>query len=222
MSLHRWDLSPHDAVSLQRKLAADIALIPLPRVPRVITGCDCGLNLKANKIVALMISFSFPELEELEVVRAVRPLEFPYVPGLLSFRECPAYIDAFAMLRTKPDVLMIDGQGLAHPRRLGLGCHLGLWLDMPAFGVAKSLLCGEYGKLSVRDGAASPLVHKGEEVGVALRTKKGVKPVFVSAGNRITLAEAEALTMACCDGHRIPLPTRKADALVRAAAGSLE
>ncbi len=221
MSLHGWKLSPAEAISLQRRLAGSVVLSPLAKIPRVITGCDCGINLKANKIAAFMISFSFPELEEIERAIAIRPLEFPYVPGLLSFRECPAYISAFSLLKERPDVLMVDGQGLAHPRRLGLACHLGLYLDIPSFGVAKSLLCGEYERLSKRDGASAPLVHKGEVVGSALRTRKAAKPLFVSAGNRITLPEAEALTLACCDGHRLPVPTRRADALVRETARGL-
>jgi deoxyribonuclease V len=142
------------------------------------------------------------------------PLKFPYVPGLLSFREIPALLKAFAKLKRRPDLVFVDGQGLAHPRRLGIASHLGLWLDLPTIGCAKSRLCGEYREPGKKRGNFSPLLDRGEEIGAVLRSKDEVSPLFVSVGHRIGLASAIRLTLACHEGRRIPAPTRQADRLV--------
>jgi len=152
-------------------------------------------------------------LEEIERAYAVVPLEFPYVPGYLSFREIPALLAAVGKLRALPDLLFCDGQGYAHPRRFGLATHLGVWLDRPTIGCAKSLLIGEHGELSKRAGIWAELVDpkNGERIGAAVRTRDGVKPVYVSQGNRVSLETAIRMTLAVSDGFRIPRPTRDAD-----------
>jgi len=179
-------------------------------MPRTVAGADCALG-SDGRIHAAVLVFSFPELIQLERSSACLPLRFPYVPGLLSFRECPVLLKAISRLKTVPDVVFVDGQGLAHPRRMGLACHLGLWLDRPTVGIAKSALVGEFQGLGRSKGSSAELVDAGEVVGVALRTADGVKPVFVSPGHRMTLKDAVRLTLACCDGYRIPKPTREAD-----------
>ena len=146
---------------------------------------------------------------------ARRKLRFPYVPGLLSFRESPVLIAAFARLRTEPDVILIDGHGRAHPRLFGIACHIGVLFDKPTIGCAKSLLVGEHDEPGQIGGATVPLVLRGEQVGTVLRTRDGVKPIYVSTGHRVSLASAVEIARNCCDGFRIPKPTREADHFVR-------
>jgi deoxyribonuclease V len=171
-------------------------------------------NLReANLAIACVVVFGFPELVELERAYAVVPLEFPYIPGLLSFREIPALLAALAKLRETPDLLFCDGHGYAHPRRFGLAAHLGVWLNRPAIGCAKSILIGEHGELGRTAGSSTELIdpNNGERIGAAVRTRDGVKPVYVSQGNRVSLGTAIRLTLEVSDGFRIPRPTREAD-----------
>jgi deoxyribonuclease V len=161
-----------------------------------------------------VIVYSFPELREIERAWAARPLEFPYVPGLLSFRELPALLAAMAKLRAKPDVIFCDAQGYAHPRRFGLACHLGVLLDRAAVGCAKSRLIGEHREPGRAAGSWAPLEDAGETIGAVLRTRTDVKPIYVSAGHRVALLSAIKLVLAVCDGYRIPKPTREADHFV--------
>ena len=172
-----------------------------------------GWRQGRGRAFAGVVVYRFPEMEEIERVSAHVPLRFPYVPGLLSFREIPALIAAFAKLRQAPDLIFCDGQGYAHPRRLGIASHLGLVLDRPTIGVAKSVLIGKYREPGVRAGSSSPLVDEksGEVIGAALRTRQGAQPVFVSLGHRISLKTAVKLTLAVSDGYRLPRPTRDAD-----------
>ena len=160
-----------------------------------------------------MVVLRFPELVEIERAYAVVPLEFPYIPGLLSFREIPALLAALEKLQNMPDLLFCDGQGYAHPRRFGLAAHLGVWLDRPTIGCAKSILIGEHGKLAQSAGSWVELADpkNGERIGAAVRTRDGVKPVYVSQGHRVSLEAAIQLTLAASDGLRIPRPTREAD-----------
>jgi len=151
-----------------------------------------------------------PDLHVIETASTTTLVPFPYVPGLLSFRECPAVLQAWEKLQLKPDCLMCDGQGIAHPRRLGIASHLGLWLDMPSIGCAKSLLVGSYQELGEKRGSMAPLMHRKEQVGVVLRTKDRVAPVFVSQGHKISLQQAVELVLACCTKYRLPEPTRQA------------
>lgn len=192
----------------------------LPRL-RLIAGADVALALAEpggwrqgrGRAFAGVIVYRFPEMEELERVSANLPLRFPYVPGLLSFREIPALLAAFERLRHAPDLIFCDGQGYAHPRRLGIASHLGLLLNRPTIGVAKSVLVGQYREPPARAGRSSPLVDgkSGEIIGAALRTREGARPVFVSQGHRVSLKRAIELTLAVSDGYRLPRPTREAD-----------
>jgi deoxyribonuclease V len=168
---------------------------------------------EANQAIGCVVLFCHPGMTELERAFAIVPLEFPYVPGLLSFREVPALLAALKKLREMPDLLFCDGQGYAHPRRMGLASHLGVWLDRPTIGCAKSILIGEHGPLKQDKGSWTELVDKsaGERIGAAVRTRAGVRPVYVSQGNRVSLETAIRLTLQVSDGYRIPRPTREAD-----------
>jgi deoxyribonuclease V len=210
MIRHRWDISPKEAVALQRRLAAAVRIEKLAAPVRTVAGTDCALSRDGRDILAAAVLCDARSMEVLEKAFVRRPCEFPYVPGLLSFREAPATIDAVERLSRRPDLLMCDGQGLAHPRRLGLACHVGLWLDLPTIGVAKSLLCGEHRDPGPRRGNHAMLRHKGEVVGLALRTRDGVKVVYISVGHRVTLAEAERWALRAARFSRLPEPTRQA------------
>jgi deoxyribonuclease V len=221
LQLHRWNVTPAEARALQLKLCGRIERRDrLPRL-RLVAGADVSLELAEpggwrrgrGRAFAGVVVYRFPEMQEVERASASLPLRFPYVPGLLSFREIPALLAAFEKLRHAPDLIFCDGQGYAHPRRFGIACHLGLLLDRPTIGVAKSVLVGDYREPGKSPGKHSPLVDEksGEVIGAALRTRQGVKPVFVSLGHRISLRRALALTLAVSDGHRLPRPTRDAD-----------
>jgi deoxyribonuclease V len=170
---------------------------------------------ETNWAFAGVIVYRFPELEEVERRMAQRLLRFPYVPGLLSFREGPVLLAAFRRLRIRPEVILIDGHGLAHPRRFGIACHLGLLLDRPTIGCAKSILVGEAAEPGLHAGSTVPLVDRGETVGVALRTRDRVRPIYVTIGHRVSLASAVSIVSQCVDGLRIPKPTHEADHWVR-------
>jgi deoxyribonuclease V len=179
-----------------------------------VAGADIAYDESRGLQFAAVLVFTFPELRLVET-RAVRGrIPFPYVPGLLSFREAPALLRAFRRLRARPDLLLCDGQGIAHPRGIGLASHLGLLLGLPTIGCAKSLLVGEHDPVGPRPGDRAPLRHEGRVVGAAVRTRAGVKPVFVSPGDRIGLADAARYVLACCRGFRLPEPVRRADRLV--------
>lgn len=213
----RWDLTPAEAVAVQNALRTHVAETPLAAPPRTIAGVD--VSIRGDVAQAAIVVLDVATLETLDEAVYVGPVPFPYVPGLLSFREIPALLPALERLTVRPDVLMMDGQGRAHPRRFGLACHVGVLLDVPAFGAAKSLLVGRYENLGEAKGSAAPLVHRREQVGVALRTRDGTLPVFVSAGHRITLDEAVALTLATTTRTKIPEPTRRAHHLSRREGG---
>jgi deoxyribonuclease V len=208
--LHRWDLSPTEAVALQREFADRI--ITDSRLPscRLIAGADVSYNKFSPTIFAGVVVLRLPELTVVEQQGVSVECHFPYIPGLLSFREGPAVLEAFAKLKTIPDAVMLDGQGYAHPRRFGLACLLGLWLDIPTFGCAKTPFRVEYDEPGSNAGSWTPMTNRGETVGRVLRTKTGVKPVFVSVGHKIDVAGATQLTLACHGGYRIPEPTRLA------------
>ncbi len=208
---HRWDLSPKEAVTLQKKLCDQVSQENDFGEIRFVAGADIALDPKTNIGFAGVIVYSFPDLEEVERRSARGKLQFPYVPGLLSFREGPLLLEAMDGLREEPGLFLFDAQGVAHPRRFGLASHLSLLLDKPGIGVAKSRLCGTHREPANRPGAWTPLKHGDETIGAVLRTRKNVKPVFVSVGHRLSLEMAVELTLACCDGFRIPRPTREAD-----------
>ena len=207
----QWNVTPREAVRVQQKWRERVESRDRFGPVEYVAGADLAFDLKTNVAYAGVIVYRFPELIEVERRMARRKLRFPYVPGLLSFREGPALLAAFARLRTQPDVILIDGHGLAHPRRFGIACHLGLLLDTPTIGCGKSILVGEAAKPAFTAGSTSPLVDKGEQVGVALRTRERVRPIYVTIGHRISLDSAVRVVNQCTDGFRIPKPTREAD-----------
>ncbi len=213
MIRHRWDISPTEAVALQKKLASQVRIAPLVREVRTIAGVDCAFSDDGD-IIAAAVLCDAETMEILESASVRRTCRFPYISGLLSFREAPAVIEALRKLPSRPDLLMCDGQGLAHPRGLGLACHVGLWVDLPTVGVAKSRLVGEHRQPGPRRGARTQLGYKGRIVGSVLRTRDGVKPLYVSVGHRLTLPEAVRWVLLAGRGVRLPEPTRQADQLV--------
>lgn len=210
-----WNLAPRAAMRLQERLRDRVVLWDRIGRVRLVAGADLAFDPETNLAFAGVIVYRLPKLEEVERQTAGRELRFPYVPGLLSFRESPALLAAFRRLRTEPDVIFIDGHGLAHPRRFGIACHLGVLLDKPTIGCAKSLLVGQHPQLGIEAGSTAPLTHFGEQVGTVLRTRDGVRPIYVTQGHRVSLTTAVRLVQACVDGFRIPKPTREADHYVR-------
>jgi len=211
----RWDVTPRQAVRLQQRLRQRVILEDAFGPIRTVAGADLAFDPKTDEAFGGVIVYRYPDLEEVERQTARRKLRFPYVPGLLSFREAPVLLAAFARLRTEPDLVLIDGHGRAHPRHFGIACHIGVLFDKPAIGCAKSLLVGEYVEPSPRAGAASPLWLQGERVGSVLRSRANVKPIFVTPGHRVSVETALRLVLKCLDGYRIPKPTREADHYVR-------
>ena len=224
--LHEWDLSPAQAIALQKALAGAVLRADRfgpggRRAIRRVAGVDAAFADGGRVIRAAAVMLEFPGLVLTDQVLVERPTTFPYVPGLLSFREVPALLEALGRLPAAPDLILCDGHGYAHPRRFGLACHLGLWLDTPTIGVAKSRLTGSHDEPGPAKGdVAWLLAGKGdrprERLGAVLRTRERVKPVFVSAGHRILLRTALALTLACATRYRLPEPTRLADKLSKA------
>jgi deoxyribonuclease V len=177
---------------------------------RTIAGVDVSMNRFSPEGFAAIVVLSVPDLRVIEVAGARTKLAMPYIPGLLSFREIPLLLEAWQRLETQPDLLMVDGHGIAHPRRLGIAAHLGVYLDVPAIGCAKSILSGKHGPLAPERGAKAPLIHRDEVIGYALRTKNKVNPVFVSCGHRVSQETAVRWVLECTRGYRLPEPTRQA------------
>ena len=217
--LHSWNISPSDAVALQRELAGQLRLdqsLPENAV-QTIAGVDLSPpDAESGLVRGAAVVVEWPSLEVVEVSTAEGIADFPYVPGLLSFREAPVLLDALAGLRITPDVILVDGQGTAHPRRFGIACHLGLAIDVPTVGCAKSRLVGDYKEPQEEKGSWSPLEHKNEVIGVVVRTRTTVSPIYVSPGNNIDLESSVRWALACSPRYRVPVPTRLAH---RAAAG---
>ncbi len=206
--MHPWAVSPQEAEAIQRRLAPLVQEMPLSLMPRTIAGIDVGVSGEVAR--AAVVVLTYPDLRPMEQVAAEKPVSFPYIPGLLSFREVPVILDALQRLSALPDLLMCDAQGRAHPRRLGLASHLGVLLDKPTIGCAKSRLLGTHDEVPDIPGAWVPLIDQGEIVGAALRTRAGVHPLYVSVGHRVDLDGAVKLVVACCRNHRLPEPTRLA------------
>ena len=212
--LHRWDVTPKEAVAIQRDLAGRVRATPLPitrREPRFIAGVDASYGRFDHTGYAAIVVWDCHERAVVETRTAIGEVAFPYVPGLLSFREAPLVLEAAAKLERTPNVWMFDGQGLAHPRRFGLACHLGVWLGASTIGVAKSRLCGEAREPGQSRGSRTALRDGTERLGTVMRAKDRVKPLFISVGHRVSLADAERLVLACDGGYRLPEPTRLAD-----------
>lgn len=214
--LHDWNLTPREAIELQKRLRASVLIKPLAQEVETIAGADISFNKFSEKVYAGIVVLRLSSLEVIEEASVVSIARFPYVSGLLSFREAPSVLEAWAKLRTEPDAVMFDGQGIAHPRRVGIASHMGLLLNRPTFGCAKSVLVGRYEEPPPERCSSSPLVDKGETIGMALRTKNRTQPIFVSAGHMIDLAGAVELTLQCDGGYRQPEPTRRAHLLVNA------
>lgn len=213
--LRHWPKTYQDAVALQEQLRHRVQLIPLSRPPRLVGGADAITDRTDRRIFGAIVVYTYPELELVEEAGAEGDCPFPYRTGLLSFREVPILAETFSRLKNRPDVLLVDGQGLAHPRGLGLASHLGLVLDVPTIGVAKSRLIGDGAEPDAAAGSASSLMWKGKEVGLILRTKEDRKPFYLSVGHRITLAECREIVMRCVTRYRSPIPLRHADLLSR-------
>ena len=207
----RWNLTPHEAMREQERLRERVILDDQFGAIRTVAGADLAFDPETDTAFAGVIVYRFPEMEEVERQTARRKLRFPYVPGLLSFREGPVLLAAFARLCIEPDLILIDGHGRAHPRLFGIACHLGVLLDKPTIGCAKSLLVGKHDEPGRRAGSMAPLDYHGERVGMVLRTRDNVKPLYVTVGHRASLESAVKLVGQCLDGFRIPKPTREAD-----------
>jgi deoxyribonuclease V len=203
--------SPAEAARIQERLRGRVVAKDDYRAIRTVGGVDVAIG--ADRAVAAVVVLAFPALELLDSATAERPLEFPYVPGLLAFREMPAVRDAFAKLATRPDLVFVDGHGYAHPRRFGIACMLGVEMDLPSVGIGKSLLVGSHRAPGGRRGSRAALRDGGELIGYALRTRDGVRPVYVSIGHRIGLASAVRLTLRVCRRYRLPEPIRQAHML---------
>lgn len=211
--LHSWHVTPIEAKAIQQELAKKIVRSDRFSAIKTIAGVDVGFEEQGRITRAAVVVLSFPDLKLLEQTIARSPTRFPYVPGLLSFREVPGILTALEKLRIVPDLLMCDGQGIAHPRRLGIASHLGLLTDIPSIGVAKTLLLGHHAQAPNEPGQWTPLYHEHEIIGAVLRTKKRVKPLYISLGHRIGLASALNYVNACLRRYRLPEPTRLADRL---------
>jgi deoxyribonuclease V len=211
----RWNLTPRQAIRLQERLRERVSVEDQAVPVRTVAGADLAFDSETQIAFSGVIVYRLPHLEEIERSFACRPLRFPYVPGLLSFREIPVLLAAFARLRSEPDLLLIDGHGRAHPRLFGIACHVGVLFDKPTIGCAKSLLVGEHDEPQGEPGSTAPLIFRGRQVGTVLRTRSGVKPIYVTVGHRVSLESAVRVVMQCVDGFRIPKPTREADRYVR-------
>jgi len=211
-ALHPWEVDFKKAVQIQQELkgllCCEEGLYPSPI--RTIAGVDISYALKSDLLFAAICVFSYPDLKRLEVVHGCEKVSFPYVPGLLSFREGPVIVSAYEKLAVKPDVVIFDGQGIAHPRGLGLASHMGIVLDVPTIGCAKSALVGTWEEPPEKAGTFSPLVYEGAVVGDVVRTKDRVRPVFVSPGHKLGRRAAREIVLTCLRGYRLPEPTRQA------------
>jgi len=203
---HPWDLSFQEASRLQRELA--VRVVRKGQLGDVSTVAGVDVGIREGTLRAALVVLSYPGLEIVEYATATRPSTFPYIPGLLSFREGPVILDAIDKLHAAPDLVIFDGQGIAHPRRVGIASHMGVILNIPTIGCAKSRLCGRYQEPGFERGAHVPLVDRGDTIGSVVRTRTGVKPVFVSIGHRIDLSLCVRFVLACCKGYRLPETTR--------------
>jgi deoxyribonuclease V len=209
--LHPWKLTPSECRALQERLAPQVRSKPLPLRPHLVAGADMSFSKENGVFFASVIVLRLPQLEVVEKVSATHKPTFPYVPGLLTFREGPVLLAAIRKLEHVPDVFMFDGQGIAHPRRMGLAAHMGLWLSIPSLGCAKSRLTGTYTQPGPKRGCKTRLLDHGEQIGTVVRTRDDVRPVFVSPGHLADFDSSSRLVLSCCTRYRLPEPTRLAD-----------
>ena len=214
IKLHEWDLSCAEARQLQLRLAQRVRFAAMRKSPKIIAGLDCAFSKDGKQIFASAVVIDLSDFSIIETATATRKVDFPYIPGLLSFREAPACIDAIEKLKNTPDCLIVDGQGIAHPRRLGIASHIGLLIDKSTIGCAKSRLIGTFDEPGSKKGNFSPLIDCSKEIGAVLRTRTDVKPVFVSVGHKCTLEDAISVVLRCTTRYRLPEPSRLAHQLV--------
>ena len=208
--LHSWQVSIAQAMGIQMRLATQVSKNNEVSKPRFIAGVDISVDKAGGMATGAVVVLNYPELELVEAKVVYGKVGFPYVPGLLSFRESPLILSACEELSLAPDLVLVDGQGIAHPRRMGLASHLGLLLNTPTIGCAKSRLCGNHEMPGVEPGSYAELVDRGEVIGAALRTRHGVEPIYLSIGHRVDLQTAISWVLECCRGYRLPEPTRLA------------
>ncbi|MBN1788037.1 MAG: deoxyribonuclease V [Sedimentisphaerales bacterium] len=206
--LHSWDISVKEAVKLQRGLSPKVKMQGFNKKIKTIAGIDCAFRADGEKIIACVVVLAAENFDVIETVYAVRGVKFPYISGFLSFREAPACLAAWEKLKTRPDCVIVDGQGIAHPRRLGLACHLGLFIDIPTIGCAKSRLIGDFTEPGLAKGSTSALINKGKTIGSVVRSRDNVKPLFVSVGHKCRLSDAVRIVLDCCVKYRLPEPSR--------------
>jgi len=213
--LHAWNLQIPEAIALQHQLAKQVILQDHVGEVKYIAGVDMAINEEHEMARAAVVLLTYPALEIVEKHVYEEPIRMPYVPGLLSFREAPSVLGALDKLRQRPDLVMVDGQGIAHPRRIGIASHLGLWLQLPTIGCGKSILTGRYNQAELKEEAGSwvPLVDKQEVIGAVVRTRTRVSPMIISPGHLINLETSIRYVLACSKGYRLPEPTRQADKL---------
>ncbi len=208
--MHSWQVGTAQALDIQQRLAPQVSKSSEVTAPRFIAGVDISAPKAQGIATGAVVVLQYPELVLIEAKVVQGKLNFPYIPGLLSFREAPLTLAACQKLGVTPDLVLVDGQGIAHPRRFGLASHLGLFLNMPTIGCAKSLLCGSHEEPNIEPGSYTEVVDKGETIGVALRTRLGMKPVYVSIGHKVDLQTAIYWVLKCCCGYRLPEPLRLA------------
>lgn len=205
---HRWDVNPREAIAIQQHLRSLVVTETRLVTVRTVAGVDVGFRGEVAQ--AAVVVLRYPELEPVDYVLCQRPVTFPYVPGLLAFREGPVVMDALGRLRAEPDLLVFDGQGLAHPRRMGIATHIGVLVDRPSIGCAKSRLCGEHHQPAEARGSMARLTDGDEVIGMVVRTRDGAKPLYVSIGHKVDLETAVAYVLNCCRKYRLPEPIRYA------------
>lgn len=209
--MHRWDLTYTEAIEIQISLKDKVVIRELKTIPQQIAGVDLAFDKKTDTGFCSIVVLLYPELKVIETVRFNEKVHFPYIPGLLSFREGPLVLSTFRKLNSKPDLLIFDGQGIAHPRKLGIASHIGLFLGLPTIGCAKSRLCGNYDEPDKTKGSTSILTdNSGEQIGTVLRTRQSIKPVIVSPGHMTGFQDSVKFALECTTKYRIPEPTRLA------------
>jgi len=211
---HQWELTPSEAIALQKELCKKILVPPEKLSVNSVAGVDVSYSKSDDRLFAAVCVFSYPEMIIIEEKAVDRRTKFPYIPGLLSFREIPPILEAFKKVTKRPDVILCDGQGIAHPRGFGLASHLGLLTGCPSIGCAKSRLVGEFAELGIHRGDEVPLYFKDSQVGIVLRTRNGVKPLYISPGYKIDESQCREIVLTCTPRYRIPVPIRRAHNLV--------
>jgi len=212
-TIHRWDVTPKKAIMLQESLRKRVVIKDCLKKIELVGGCDISYNKKSKIGCASVVIFSYPDLNLIEKIAVRDEIRFPYIPGLLTFREGSLLISAFSKVKSIPDCVIFDGQGIAHPRGLGIASHIGVWLNLPTIGCAKSRLVGKYDEVGIHRGESSPLYFENRLIGYVLRTKDRVKPVFVSPGHKIDFKKSVEVVIGCCKSYRLPEPTRIAHTL---------